>query len=94
MGFMTRRNLARRAVKTAPREVSEKAKALKETSEVPEKAEVTEEVSHETKLVVSRDEVNAMQYFKIKSVAEANGIDTEGKKTVELREAVIEKLGL
>lgn len=91
MGFMTRRNLQRRAAaKVAPR-VSEKKETVKETvEEVVEAA--SEDVSRETTL--SREEVMSMPFFKVKSVAQANGINTDKKKTAELRAEVISKLGL
>lgn len=86
MGFMTRRNLQRRAAKTAPRVSHEtKVEAVVETTEEP-KAEPKEELT--------RKDVNAMPYFKVKSVAQANGIEVGNKKTAELRAEVIEKLGL
>ena len=43
---------------------------------------------------ITKEEVLSMPYFKVKSVAQANGIDVADKKTAELRAAVIEKLGL
>lgn len=90
MGFMTRRNLQRRAAaKVAPR-VSEKKETVKETEEVVEAA--SDDVSRETTL--SREEVMSMPFFKVKSVAQANGINTDKKKTAELRAEVISKLGL
>lgn len=90
MGFMTRRNLQRRAAKTAPRVSHEtKVEAVVETV-----VEATEEPKAEPKEELTRKDVNAMPYFKVKSVAQANGIDVGNKKTAELRAEVIEKLGL
>lgn len=92
MGFMTRRNLQRRAAeKVAPR-VTEKA-----VEKTVEKAVETVEEAVETveeKPSVTREEVMSMPFFKVKAVAQANGIDTDKKKTAELREAVLQKLGL
>lgn len=51
---------------------------------------VTEVVSG----LVTRDEVEKMKYMALKSVATKNGIDPEGKKAVELRAEIIEKLKL
>lgn len=80
MGFMTRKNLARRVAKTAPRQTVRKEKEVK--------AEVKTEAGY------TREEVNSMPFFKVKSIAQANGIDVADKKTAELRSEVIEKLGL
>lgn len=92
MGFMTRRNLQRRAAeKAAPRMVEAKVETKAEPKEeaVETKAET---VSHETSL--TRADVETMPFFKVKSVAKANGISVDKKNTSELRAAVIEKLGL
>lgn len=86
MGFMTRRNLQRRAVKAAPRVSCE--------TKVEAAVKAVEETAVEPKEELTRKEVNSMPYFKVKSVAQANGIDVENKKTSELRAEVIEKLGL
>ena len=89
MGFMTRRNMIQRAAKRA---------ALCEKKEAPKKVvkeEVVKPVTAEPKKVaITKEEVLSMPYFKVKSVAQANGIDVADKKTAELRAAVIEKLGL
>lgn len=90
MGFMTRRNLQRRAVKTAPRVSCE----TKVETAVKPVVKAVEETVVEPKEELTRKEVNSMPYFKVKSVAQANGIDVENKKTSELRVEVIEKLGL
>lgn len=90
MGFMTRRNLQRRAVKTAPRVSCE----TKVEAAVKPVVKAVEETVVEPKEELTRKEVNSMPYFKVKSVAQANGIDVENKKTSELRAEVIEKLGL
>jgi len=93
MGFMTRRNLQRRAAaKVAPR-VSEKEEVVKEAKEEIVET-VSEDVSRETAPTLSREDVMSMPFFKVKSVAQANGINTDKKKTAELRAEVIEKLGL
>lgn len=86
MGFMTRRNLQRRAVKAAPRVSCE--------TKVETAVKAVEETVVEPKEELTRKEVNSMPYFKVKSVAQANGIEVENKKTAELRAEVIEKLGL
>lgn len=81
MGFMTRRNMIQRAAKKA---------AL---CKAPKK--VVEPVTAEPKKVaITKEEVLSMPFFKVKSVAQANGIDVADKKTAELRAEVIERLGL
>lgn len=50
----------------------------------PEKKEV----------VYSRNEINKLPFFSLKKVAASEGIDVTGKKTAELRDALIEKMGL
>lgn len=44
--------------------------------------------------LVTKAEIEKMPYFGLKSVAEKNGIETNGKKTTELRALIIEKLDL
>lgn len=44
--------------------------------------------------LVTKDEVEKMQYFGLKSLAIKNGIDPEGKKGSELKAEIIEKLNL
>lgn len=61
-------------------------------AEPKEKPEETAEPKEEQE--ITRKEVNSMPYFKVKSVAIANGIEVGNKKTAELRAEVIEKLGL
>ena len=48
----------------------------------------------ENKASVTREDVEEMKYFSLKSLAEKNGISTEGKKANVLRKEVIEALGL
>lgn len=91
MGFMTRRNMIQRAAKKAA--LCEKKEAPKKVEEVvkpvqPEKVEPKKDAS------ITKEEVLSMPYFKVKSVAQANGIDVADKKTAELRAEVIERLGL
>ena len=44
--------------------------------------------------LLTRDEVEKMQYFSLKSLATKHGIDLDGKKVAELRAEIIEKLNL
>lgn len=79
MSMMIRRGLTR-AAKAAP-----------VVSYVEPKAEPKVERAEQT---VSRKEIESMPYFSLKSLATKNGIEVADKKTAELREALIEKLGL
>ena len=45
-------------------------------------------------VVYTRDEINALPFFSLKSLATKQGIDVNGKKTVQLRAELIEKLRL
>ena len=53
------------------------------------KAEEKVETDH-----VTKQDVEKMPYFGLKSLATKNGIDTEGKKAAELKAEIIEKLNL
>jgi len=88
MGMMTRRNVKARipevevrAVEAAPAPTKEK-----ESAKVQEKEEPTKEVT--------KEEVEKMPYFGLKSLAAKYDIDTEGKKAAKLREEIIDKLNL
>ena len=43
---------------------------------------------------VTKEEIESMKYFSLKSLAEKNGISTEGKNAKVLKKEVIEALGL
>ena len=43
---------------------------------------------------VTREDIEGMKYFSLKSLAEKNGISINGKKANVLRKEVIEALGL
>ena len=45
-------------------------------------------------MLVTREEVEKMQFFALKSLATKHGIETEGKKNAELKEEIIKKLNL
>ena len=68
------------------------AKAVPVVSYVEPKAEP--KVEPKAEQTVSRKEIESMPYFSLKSLATKNGIEVADKKTAELREALIEKLGL
>ena len=84
MSMMIRRGLTRAA------------RAVPVVSYVEPKAEPKAEAKAEPKAeqTVSRKEIESMPYFSLKSLATKNGIEVAEKKTAELREALIEKLGL
>lgn len=65
-----------------------------ETAAKKKKTENTEKPAFAPDMLVTREEVEKMQFFALKSLATKHGIDTEGKKTVELRAEIIEKLNL
>jgi len=53
-----------------------------------------EEENKNDGVVYTRDEINALPFFSLKSVATKYGIDVKGKKAIELRNELIEKLEL
>lgn len=57
----------------------------------PEKVEKSEKVE---KPELTKEDVEKMQFFSLKSVALKNGIDPDGKKGAELKAEIIEKLNL
>lgn len=82
MGMMTRRNVKARIPQTEERAV----KAAPAPVVVQEKEEPT--------IDVTKEEVEKMPYFGLKSLAVKHGIDTEGKKAAKLKEEIIDKLNL
>lgn len=44
--------------------------------------------------LVSREEVEKMKFFSLKSLAAKNGIDTDKKSAADLKKEIIEKLNL
>lgn len=69
------------------------AKAVPVISYVTEKEEVKEEKPVFTDLV-SKEEVEKMKYFSLKSLATKHGIDVDGKNAADLKKEIIEKLNL
>lgn len=64
-----------------------------------EKTVVVEKKTEEKKVfsdetLLSKKDVEKMQFFALKSLAIKNGIDPEGKKGAELKAEIIEKLNL
>ena len=45
-------------------------------------------------VVFTLEEINKLPFFSLKKVASSEGIDVTGKKTADLRAALIKKLGL
>ena len=74
------------------RGITRAAKAVPVVSYVEPKTEP--KVEPKAEQTVSRKEIESMPYFSLKSLATKNGIEVAEKKTAELREALIEKLGL
>lgn len=71
------------------RKVAERELAKKEQPKVEPKKEEKKEGSG-----ITKEDVAALPFFKLKSLAKSNGIDVKDKKADELRAALIEKLGL
>ena len=44
--------------------------------------------------LVSKDDVEKMKYFALKSLATKNDIETDGKNAADLKKEIIEKLNL
>lgn len=59
-----------------------------------EKVEETSEATSEETAEITKETIEKMPYFGLKALASKNGIDTDGKKTAELRTEIIEKLNL
>ena len=62
--------------------------------DVPDSVEVQEEIPESHKDTPSREEIEGMKYFSLKSLAEKNGIETGNKKAAVLKKELIERLGL
>ena len=84
MGMMIHRAKMRQ-VRQAMYEPKEEVKA--EPVVVENKEEVKE-------VEYTKDEINALPFFSLKSVATKYGIDVKGKKAVDLRAELFEKLEL
>ncbi len=70
-----------------------KARAAKAVPVVLYNEEVKEKKPVFTDLV-SRNEVEKMKFFALKSLATKNDIDTDGKSATDLKKEIIEKLNL
>ena len=62
--------------------------------ENPVSEEVQEEIPESHKDTPTREEIEGMKYFSLKSLAEKNGIETGNKKAAVLKKELIERLGL
>ena len=82
MGMMVRRNVKARTPQAEVRAVK--------TAPTP----INEQEKEEPTKDVTREEVEKMPYFGLKSLATKHGIDTEGKKAARLKEEILDKLNL
>lgn len=90
MGMMMHRWKLRHAQEELEqKEVWEEGKPLYDTPEVKEEVEDKNEG-----VVYTRDEINSLPFFSLKSIAKGYGIDVTGKKGNELKEELIKKLGI
>ena len=62
--------------------------------EVKTESEVIENKEEEKEVEYTKEDINALPFFSLKSVASRYGIDVKGKKAAELRADLIEKLEL
>ena len=60
----------------------------------PVSEKVQEEIPESHKDTPTREEIEGMKYFSLKSLAEKNGIETGNKKAAVLKKELIERLGL
>lgn len=84
MGMMIHRakmRQVRQAMYEPKEEVKTESKVIKDKEEVKE-------------VEFTREEINALPFFSLKSVATRYGIDVKGKKAANLRAELIEKLEL
>lgn len=61
---------------------------------VIEKTGKAVEEVHEDTAEVTREKIEKMPFLGLKALAKKNGIESEGKKTSELRAEIIEKMNL
>ena len=62
--------------------------------EVKTESEVIENKEEEKEVEYTKEDINALPFFSLKSVASRYGIDVKGKKAAELKADLIEKLEL
>lgn len=53
-----------------------------------------ETVAEAKESAITKEEVDKMQYFSLKALAQKNGISFKDKKAAQLRREIIERLGL
>ena len=68
--------------------------SVEEEAVAPVLKEVQEEIPESHKDTPTREEIEGMKYFSLKSLAEKNGIETGNKKAAVLKKELIERLGL
>lgn len=71
-----------------------KARAAKAVPVVLYKEEEKKEEKPVFTDLVSKNEVEKMKFFALKSLATKNGIETDGKSASDLKKEIIEKLNL
>lgn len=86
MGMMIRHNRGRKAP-ALPKQAEKKVEPKVEV-----KAEPKEETT--SSLDFTKDDIEKMNYLKLKSLAKKNDIETEDKEAKDIRAELIEKLGL
>ena len=98
MGMMIRRNRGRRKAPVQPKKVEPvveetKAPTVETNTEVAEGSETpVEEIT--SNLDFTANDIENMNYFKLKSLAKKNGIEVEGRDAKDIREDLIKALGL
>lgn len=104
MGMMIRRNRGRRKAPVQPKKVEKKVEPVVEETKTPtEEVETNTEVAEGSETPVDEitsnldftaNDIENMNYFKLKSLAKKNGIEVEGRDAKDIRVDLIEKLGL
>lgn len=93
MGMMIRRNRGRRKAPVQPKKVEKKVEPVVEETKTTTE-EVVPPVETASKLDFTADDIEKMNYMKLKSMAKKNGIEVEGRDVKDIRVDLIEKLGL
>lgn len=95
MGMMIRRNRGRRKAPVQPKKVEKKVEPVEEVKTPTEEVKANTEVDEITSnLDFTANDIENMNYFKLKSLAKKNGIEVEGRDAKDIRVDLIEKLGL
>lgn len=93
MGMMIRRNRGRKKAPVQPKKVEKKVEPVVEETKTPTE-EVVPPVETTSKLDFTADDIEKMNYMKLKSMAKKNGIEVESRDVKDIRVDLIEKLGL